>query len=776
MSEATKAVFLSYASQDAEAARRICEALRAAEVEVWFDQNELVGGDAWDAKIRGQIASCALFVPIISAATQARREGYFRLEWKLADERTHLMAEGTPFLLPVVIDATKDREALVPKSFLVVQWTRAPGGETTAAFCSRVNELLGGSSAATELPRAIPSAERRDSSEKISSDAPAPVAVRARRRPGPLIWAALAVLTLGVGGFYGYRTYIASQVIAIPKPLGRPEPVKKESRVLVARFENRTGDPALDLVGQLVAERVRELLPEIDWVKEVAALPAVQKVSVELTAGEMGRLARETGADTFISGAYHRQGDQVLLRGRVFDLSRGKSWAELAPIAGPAADASAAIEEQAQRLAGIATYLGWDRQGRTNYAVMLNFAVPQRLDSLRLRWNPTISFSSASSEQREAGFRRSYEVDPKGGAGSLVQFAIERTGQNDFSKTEELVREIDALPPERLMRFDRERVAWMRAVVGGNLQAMAATALKLRAWWPDDPFWIQQVMYANSVMLKPRAMLAEFADVTPGDSRETIQQVWQVRMIAYFILADYAAVVQAAERLLALAPQSHEALQYRLLAQLGLGDYAAAIRTLDESHGFPRVRGRFFYPGFHYLAAIAQMRHLGRGESSEFGTLVRHAEAWFAARPPQESHTAAQRFDRARVWYLAGRYAEARAESEALARESPADLAYRGFVGTCAARLGDKTTAHAAVAWLRDANPKYRAGYVAYLQARIAALLGERGDALRLLREAKAQYSAPVAGFHLAVDFLLDPDFEELASDPEFKAIVTPKG
>ena len=42
-----KAVFLSYASQDAEAARRICEAVRAAGVEVWFDQSELVGGDTW---------------------------------------------------------------------------------------------------------------------------------------------------------------------------------------------------------------------------------------------------------------------------------------------------------------------------------------------------------------------------------------------------------------------------------------------------------------------------------------------------------------------------------------------------------------------------------------------------------------------------------------------------------------------------------------------------------------------------------------------------------
>ena len=114
MSEsAGKAVFLSYASQDAEPAKRICEALRAADVEVWFDQSELVGGDAWDQKIRGQIKACALFVPAISAESQARREGYFRLEWKLAAQRTHTIADGTPFLLPVVIDATRDAEALV---------------------------------------------------------------------------------------------------------------------------------------------------------------------------------------------------------------------------------------------------------------------------------------------------------------------------------------------------------------------------------------------------------------------------------------------------------------------------------------------------------------------------------------------------------------------------------------------------------------------------------------------------------------------------------------
>ena len=64
MSDTTKAVFLSYARDDAAAARRIAEALRASGLEVWFDENELRGGDSWDQKIRRQIKECALFVPV----------------------------------------------------------------------------------------------------------------------------------------------------------------------------------------------------------------------------------------------------------------------------------------------------------------------------------------------------------------------------------------------------------------------------------------------------------------------------------------------------------------------------------------------------------------------------------------------------------------------------------------------------------------------------------------------------------------------------------------
>jgi tetratricopeptide (TPR) repeat protein len=153
MSTVSNAVFLSYASQDAASARRICEAMQSAGLEVWFDQSELRGGDAWDQKIRKQIKECALFVPVISANTQARPEGYFRLEWKLAVDRSHLMADDQAFIVPVVIDDTPQGAARVPEKFQEVQWTRLLLTETPSAFAARVRTLLSGEPAPSSEAR-----------------------------------------------------------------------------------------------------------------------------------------------------------------------------------------------------------------------------------------------------------------------------------------------------------------------------------------------------------------------------------------------------------------------------------------------------------------------------------------------------------------------------------------------------------------------------------------------------------------------------------------------
>jgi hypothetical protein len=145
-------VFISYASSDRAAARALRDCLAEAGLEVWLDEEELAGGEAWDAKIRNQIRTCTYFMPVISATTEQRREGYFRREWRLAVERTLDIADDVMFLLPVVIDDTRDAGARVPERFFSVQWLRLPGGQPTPALRELARKLAAGEAVAVPAP------------------------------------------------------------------------------------------------------------------------------------------------------------------------------------------------------------------------------------------------------------------------------------------------------------------------------------------------------------------------------------------------------------------------------------------------------------------------------------------------------------------------------------------------------------------------------------------------------------------------------------------------
>lgn len=154
-------VFISYASEDRAPTRLLRDALESAGLDVWYDENELGGGDAWDQKIRRQIRECTYFMPVISAQTEARREGYFRREWRLAVDRSHDMADDVMFLLPVVIDGTGENGARVPEKFLTVQWLKVPGGIATPALTALAARLAHGehvapTTAAAPRPTFIP--------------------------------------------------------------------------------------------------------------------------------------------------------------------------------------------------------------------------------------------------------------------------------------------------------------------------------------------------------------------------------------------------------------------------------------------------------------------------------------------------------------------------------------------------------------------------------------------------------------------------------------------
>ena len=234
MTELSKAVFLSYASQDATAAHRLAEALRAGGVEVWLDTTGLRGGDAWDQKIKKQIRDCALFLPIISVTTQERDEGYFRREWRQAVDRTHDMAGRATFLIPVVIDDTNEREAEVPDEFRSVQWTRLQNGETPTAFVERVRGLLQSKSARIDSTRPIsmPSAAPAPVAPSREPSASAPTVPKASVNLSPALLAAIVVAALAVGyiGLVQFKSRPPAVVATVTAPLSGPDGRRRKIR------------------------------------------------------------------------------------------------------------------------------------------------------------------------------------------------------------------------------------------------------------------------------------------------------------------------------------------------------------------------------------------------------------------------------------------------------------------------------------------------------------------------------------------------------------------
>ena len=136
------AVFISYAREDLTAVQKLKAGLDAAGVTTWFDLDRLEGGDDYDRKIQRNIARCSYFVPVVSATTQRRLEGYFRREWSYAIDRTRNIAEGALFILPVCIDDTDVAAAHVPDKFKALNFTRLPSGEVSPEFKRRLQDFL----------------------------------------------------------------------------------------------------------------------------------------------------------------------------------------------------------------------------------------------------------------------------------------------------------------------------------------------------------------------------------------------------------------------------------------------------------------------------------------------------------------------------------------------------------------------------------------------------------------------------------------------------------
>ena len=136
------AVFVSYASQDVESVEKLQTSLGNAGLDVWFDKGRLGTGDPWWPVIEQNIATCDVFVPVISANTNRRDEGIFIREWNRALERLRDMDRATARLIhPVIIDETLE-SAVSFSGFREFHYTRAAGGEAKPEFIKALTDIV----------------------------------------------------------------------------------------------------------------------------------------------------------------------------------------------------------------------------------------------------------------------------------------------------------------------------------------------------------------------------------------------------------------------------------------------------------------------------------------------------------------------------------------------------------------------------------------------------------------------------------------------------------
>jgi TolB-like protein len=307
------AVFLSYASQDAAAALQLCNALRQAGVEVWFDQSELRGGDAWDASIRRQIKACALFIPIISRHTHMRDEGYFRLEWKLAIDRSHLMVADRPFLLPVVIDDTSDQDEKVPDRFRDVQWTRLPGGQRAEAFVERVRRLL---SPDPTTPNAtnVPSSASPTASASAASTRSTPAASRSF-----VPWIVGGLLILVTGYFIVDRFVLPKHSVpAADAPAGASAHVEaiSDKSVAVLPFVDMSEKKDQEYFSDGLSEELIDLLTKVAGLRVPARTSSFSFKGKQTTVSDIAKALRVSHV---LEGSVRKSGNRLRIVAQLID-------------------------------------------------------------------------------------------------------------------------------------------------------------------------------------------------------------------------------------------------------------------------------------------------------------------------------------------------------------------------------------------------------------------------------------------------------------------------
>ena len=530
-------------------------------------------------------------------------------------------------------------------------------------------------------------------------------------------------------------------------------------RVVVADFENRTGDSRFDPVGKMARDWLTRGMLATGLVE--VGDPAVMASGVDNTAARTPRaLAELTGAGTVVTGAFYRSGDSLRFEAAIIDARVGRVLRALPPVAGPTTDPVRALEPLRQgTMGGLAALFdprlsAWVNRETTppSYDAYVEFVAGQE------------AYWADNGPEALRRFERVRALDSS--------FVTARTfevyalwAMNQCARADSLGRPLEAREAS-LAPLDRGRL--LRALLNcrGDRDGALASARQQLADDPKSDYMAHTVaMFANYAD-RPREALAVMQGRDAGRgwfAAHSAMYVWDLAE-AHHLLGDYGVELREAERARRRAPRSLATawFQLRALAALGRVDEVRALLPELES-----LTPDFRDAGDVLLETSRELRaHGHRAAAREVAT---RAGEWYRRRAAAGADSVGALQGLREALYLAESWGDAQRLSERLRARDTAAVAEWGWLGVVAARRGDTATAIHADSVIAHRAWPFAQGGPAVSRADLAALLGRREEAVALLARALAE-GALVSAVHT------DPDLESLRGYPPFEALLKPKG
>jgi tetratricopeptide (TPR) repeat protein len=539
--------------------------------------------------------------------------------------------------------------------------------------------------------------------------------------------------------------------------------------VAVAPFANETGDATLEPLGRLAAERITQGIQQhrvTDVVPPAVAVAAAAEA--EEATDRVRAFAEATGAGVVLHGAYYLLGDSLQFQLQITDAAEATVLAALHPMTGPSDPATESLNLVRERVLGTLAAALDVRAGSAHIPMQ-----PPSLEMYRVMQQATVPEARGDMAEALRIYRQAWATDSSFYPAMWMVAGL----TDDPAEQDSLYRLLDGYR-DQMSEAERLLLQIMRGPPvdpDADLQRLRRLA-ELVPWW-----WVAAGETAWRVH-RPRESLELLARADTTNPYFPIHEhsYWRAAGESRHILGQYEEELELALAARHQAADRHTVPDYddaqllvgplRPLAALGrIDDFNLRLDTILALPPWTTPWGAVRTPAGYVLLEARELRAHGHRDAAH--QALERVIAWYEARPAEEIRQAKSTYGYVVAVSLYGleRWEEARTAFEAVLAEGGrwhAD-ALAGL-GAVAVRLGDADAARAISAQLAEQRGGEPLG-----RARIAALLGEREEAVRLLREAfdaAGHWGLFIRQRHQ------DMDFESLRGYQPFELLMRPRG